>query len=95
MTDQTPATVPYKWRLQVYMGCSCKGDDTQRAMELSHFLGILTETYVNSIVVFRYIAIDVVKASVANLHVDVATKYQLQEADEGRDTLLRPPGEVS
>ena len=95
MTDQTPATVPYEWRLQVYMGCSCKGDDTQRAMELSHFLGILAETYVNSIVVFRYIAIDVVEASIANLHIDVAAEYELQEADKSRDTLFCPSSQIS
>ena len=52
-------------------------------------MDILSESNINGIVVFRYVAIDVIKASVADLDVDLAIEYQLEEAHKGGYTLFR------
>ena len=56
---------------------------------------ILAHTYINGIMVFGYVAIDVIEASIANLDVYFAAEYQLQEPDEGGYDFLRPACQVS
>ena len=57
-------------------------------------LDILAESDINCIVVFRYIPVDVVQASIADLDVDVATEYELQEPDESGYHFFGTAGEV-
>ena len=56
-------------------------------------LDILAKSDINGIVVFGYIAVDVVKSTVADLHVDVATEYKLQKPHKGGHDFFRASGQ--
>ena len=56
-------------------------------------LPILAEADVDCVMVFRYVPIDVVETSVAGLHIDVTTEYELEERDEGGYGFLGASGE--
>ena len=47
-------------------------------------MDILSESNINGIVVFRYVAIDVIEPPIADLHVNVAIEYGKEEAYKGR-----------
>ncbi len=57
-------------------------------------MGILAEPHIDCIMIFRYISVDVVEPSVADLDVYVATEYELQELHEGGYDFLRASGKV-
>ena len=53
-------------------------------------LHILSKSHINSIVVFRYITVDVIQASIADLNVDLTVEEQLQELDKYQEVVYLP-----
>ena len=47
-------------------------------------LDILTESHIHCVMVFGYIAVDVVQTAIPNLHIDLTVEEHTQEFHEGR-----------